>query len=788
MLEDGVCPREIGLETQEFNKQLFEQLKTKFDELKASIIQKKENGTVFENPSYPLLKSWRYFNIDQEQRQIAEGIEQQPSSESWFHYLKHAAESTINSVSEFWEGVKRMDFGGKNYAPTNLLETAIELAKNASKLDPYFWPAYIAIGSFELIKNGAGITKTEQAEDAAKVKQAFINVNNKAVEILMDKVIPSIDAQIIVSFANQIVHEKDDVVMQWIVYKEFYKGVVSILQNNGATVVKSSADEGIRIDGVVSLENLAKNINLVEGIHNVAMAMYNATNSTGNFSSSAYVALNNLAKTYNFTGEELESAKLLVEQFKLSGVNIFTVSTYELEKEERDWAATVFVAVAGIAFIYTGLWLINLYGATSTFAATLGSSLVMQGTGDIIKSLIAVGTGNPVDYYRYINAKGMSVGIAILTAGFLEGLSTIADFAFLKDGAEGIFNAAQNTGTFLTKIALTQAATLGTNAVLQNVAKNFIDSDDIAAEAQQEIKTITEGSYREKLAIIYATDKIHEDTTLQHRLLAEIRREASEYLGKYHDDKTEFATGVGTNVAGQVLNGISGAFGLGDLLNVGAEVTKGLIKNSKVISAMSGAIRRAIDNVVSEALSSGAMMKHQLNKSYRTDIADQLFAAMERQEFVNNGEIDYKECGKLSGIKLEGALAGHNLVRTCESVADLLLNAVNYDVLNGQLIGVVSRLKELIQENDIVAPTTGAVAGKIGGLIAHTVEFTSEKIQEFKQARAEGGSEKGDKIKFDQERERSQRETAQKSGLNQKPETGKESGQEIPGQEKTAGR
>ena len=541
------------------------------------------------------------------------------------------------------------------------------------------------------------------------------------------------------------------------------------------------------MNGVVSLENLAKNINLVEGIHNVAMVMLSATNSTGNLSSSAYVALNNLAKTYNFTGEELESAKLLVEQFKLSGVNIFMVSTYELEKEERDWAATVFVAVAGIAFIYTGLWLINLYGAVSTFAATLGSSLVLQGTGDIIKSLIAVGTGNPVDYYRYINEKGMSVGIAILTAGFLEGLSTIADFSFLKDGAEGIFNAAQNTGTFLTKIALTQAATLGTNAVLQNVAKNFIDSDDIAAEAQQEIKTITEGSYREKLAIIYATDKIHEDTTLQHRLLSEIRREASEYLGKYHDDKTEFATGVGTNVVGQVLNGISGAFGLGDLLNVGAEVTKGLIKNSKVISAMSGAIRRAIDNVVSEALSSGAMMKDRLNKNYRTDIADQLFAAMEKQEFVNNGEIDYKNCNKLNGVKLEGAFAGHNLVGTCESVADLLLNAVNYDVLNGQLIGVVSRLKELIQENDIVAPTTGAVAGKIGRLIAHTVEFTSEKVEELKQARAEGGSEKEDKLKFDQERERSQRETAQKSGLNEKPETGKESGQGIPGQEKSAG-
>ena len=103
------------------------------------------------------------------------------------------------------------------------------------------------------------------------------------------------------------------------------------------------------------------------------------------------------------------------------------------------------------------------------------------------------------------------------------------------------------------------------------------------------------------------------------------------------------------------------------------------------------------------------------------------------------------------------------------------------------MIGVVSRLKEAIQENDIVSPMTGAVAGKIGRLIAHTVEFTSEKIQEFKQAKAEGGSEKGYKLKFDQERERSQRETAQKSGLNQKLETGKESGQGIPGQEKSTG-
>ena len=196
----------------------------------------------------------------------------------------------------------------------------------------------------------------------------------------------------------------------------------------------------------------------------------------------------NLFKSLNATGPDLEftSKQFVLDQIVSSGAYMFELSTFELEAQKYDWGSLLFAAALGVVSIYTGLWMINMYGTTSIFAASFGTSLIMQGVGDMIQSLISVGTGNSIDFSDYINAKGMSTAISLATAGFLQFanmIPVIQNLGFIQAGADKMFNAAQDPTKLLATIGAIQGTTMAASIALQKVGENFVDPEHIEAKA-----------------------------------------------------------------------------------------------------------------------------------------------------------------------------------------------------------------------------------------------------------------------------------------------------------------
>ena len=183
-----------------------------------------------------------------------------------------------------------------------------------------------------------------------------------------------------------------------------------------------------------------------------------------------------------------------------------------------------------------------------------------------------------------------------------------------------------------------------------------------------------------------------------------------------------------------------------------------------------------LKTIHSEALSSGAIMQHHLKNDFsKDDVGKQLFAELNAQGYVQNGEINYKECDKFNDINLNGALAGrHNaLVSHCKKVGELLLKRRDYGELHSKFINLVGGLKIAIQKNEIVGAIAGAVGGELGQKLGQPIgEFIGKKVKEGTQSGTKG-SGSSDQSKFEPGREKvDQKEIAQQTGLNKKPATG----------------
>ena len=59
-------------------------------------------------------------------------------------------------------------------------------------------------------------------------------------------------------------------------------------------------------------------------------------------------------------------------------------------------------------------------------------------------------------------------------------------------------------------------------------------------------------------------------------------------------------------------------------------------------------------------------MAQRLQKDFGTDTGDMLYAAISSQNYIQNGEIDCRDCKKFSQVKLEEKLSGYDLVGVCD--------------------------------------------------------------------------------------------------------------------------
>lgn len=746
--------------TKEFFRLLFEDLKSKFDEFRTSIAKEKDEGKLFENPNYLVLKAWQYLGISMRQSNF-----QNPAAEGWYDYIARTIEDTIYIVSG-----KRISFGRENYLPNNPLESAMGFLKRAIELDDiYSWTAYNALAVIGTIKDGAGITKEKQAKEAAEVKQRLCDNQGNAIRRILEWRIPPIDAEIAFSLISKVANYEDDHLLQLIGTKEILLKIVSRMQNAIDVVVKSTGKEGIRVGRFIPYDEITKDINITE-------AILKAANKTGDTAFSARLAMHNMAK-----GTDFPSKQFILDQIVSPGGYIHELFTYELEEQKRDWAGTILAVVVAVASIYTGLWLINVYGASSIFMATVGSGLLSQGIGDIVQAAIAVGTGNPIDAESYINSKGIAAAVTLATAGFLQIANTlpaIQGLGILQAGADKMVNLAQSPVNLIATIGVSQVTTRAIGMGLQSAGKNLVDEESIKSEAEQSINEIII-SHKEELNIIYAADEFNYEFNgrrgeLQSSLNHGIEVAVYKHQGKFHSDQATVVTGVASQVGGAFAN----AFGFGNVLNAGMQFAMGAVKNAKAMSKVYAATEKVIGNTAKKALSTGAMMGQLLSKNLGMDQGGELFKEVKAQGLIKNGEIEYRKCDE---FKLVGKLASFNdaLRENCKTVGRLLLKERDFGELRENFVNWVSGLKISIQSKEMLGAFTNLAAVEAGQVFgSKIVNLAGKKIEEGKQARAaqgEKGKGTGGKSKFGYEREKANaEEIAQKSGLNRQPETGKD--------------
>lgn len=391
--------------------------------------------------------------------------------------------------------------------------------------------------------------------------------------------------------------------------------------------------------------------------------------------------------------------------------------------------------------------------------------------GDLVQSLISVGTGNPIDLKGYFDLKGMTMGISLATAGtlhFLNMIPAIQGLGFLQAGADGIFNAAQSPGVLLATTMSAQAATAAASIGLQSLGKNLIDPEHIEAKAEESIdRIIASEETRESLARIYATDLLSDNRALQESLYTEIDSAIAKERSRFHDDKTTAGAGFGTNILSHAVGGFGNFLGLHNFISSGVQLTMGLIQNSEAMGHVDGATRGAIRKLGSQTLSTGEMMERLLVKDFRNDgVGNELYGELKDQGYAQGGEIDYRNCEQLSGVSLDEKFAKYKeaIVGNCKKIGDLLLNPGTFSELRQKYVSSLKGLKIDIQRSEIVAPIAGAAAGQFGQVVGEKVgQYVSSKIKE-----AQFG---GGRSKVNQE------EIAEKSGLNKKPETGEDAGQ-----------
>ena len=180
-------------------------------------------------------------------------------------------------------------------------------------------------------------------------------------------------------------------------------------------------------------------------------------------------------------------------------------------------------------------------------------------------------------------------------------------------------------------------------------------------------------NYKDLLQKIFATAIANGDKELRQILkVLEVKMAQiiKNYSKRFNSDGLRFGLGVGTNVAGRAIGGLGpvGAI-IGGALQAGTSATMGGIKYLEAIDTMISEIGSIIRETGNSIINSGEMMKKRLQLNFAS-LASDLFEAMQQQNFVIAGEINYSNCTKFMDVKLSGKLSGYNqgLVDSCDVI------------------------------------------------------------------------------------------------------------------------
>ncbi|CAL7962278.1 Protein translocase subunit SecA (modular protein) [Gammaproteobacteria bacterium] len=703
-------------------------IKSDFSEFRAKMVQDFNGKGFIKNKDYYVLKAWRNLQIYYTQPLDNNGI---PSN-------------LMNLI----EG------GGRKTGPLTAAESFLNEATNLD--ETYSWTAYNARAYINLIKDGAGIHKEEQAGEAGRVNKQFYNDTLLAIKNIQDVIIPGFEKQLTVLSAQEIIEIDSELTIQLIASIEFYKKIAEVLQKNIDNVCKAVQENGIvRTEGVVDTDKWAQSINVTATVlqnigknSDISSAGYNALghiNEALKSDTDQQTNLDRIAK--NIEGKQQAVLEQIASQVLGKGGILIETSVYKLEPKEKDWLGTIFSAVMGVVFICVGVLLAPVGGV---FVSVLANSLVLKGIGDIISSAISLGTGNPIDIRSYLKSTAISIGIAIVTAGVLSfadkmmgGIRALDAFAGRGYDAAGNLitgvptKLASNPLEFISKAALMQAGTTVASIPLYDlVGRKMVKPEDIKEKASGAIEEII-SDCKDALRKIFAGD-------LAEELYEKINNIVDKYLDRFTSVGAQFATGVPVNVASNLLTGAPASYGLGGLFQTAVDLTQGLIKNAEAIPEIVRDTKAAIRELAAKVPTSWSMMEQKLKTIFKIgDDANQLAAALISQGvYISNGEIT-RECNKLREVNLDGAKLNdgspegykNGLADVCNDVWNTLQKDYDYTSLRGNFIGLTTGAITFIRK-DLAHSGSQGLSTLIVNLINNGIE-KKEIEKEKRQAKEE---------------------------------------------------
>ena len=195
---------------------------------------------------------------------------------------------------------------------------------------------------------------------------------------------------------------------------------------------------------------------------------------------------------------------------------------------------------------------------------------------------------------------------------------------------------------------------MAVSSLIYNSAKDIVDEDEIEEKAKEAVEKLIQSHY-EQLQRIFATDKLHDDIhgskELNKILNQEIESIIKSYQGRFHGDKSRFATGYAGDVGGQLAGSVApgGNFlGWGNIIQTVIKVSARSSKNSEAIDKILGKVGSKINDIAKMAQKTPDMMVKKLEsaiKDFNEENSKALLLSMSVGGYINSaGEIPYNEC------------------------------------------------------------------------------------------------------------------------------------------------
>jgi hypothetical protein len=583
--------------------------------------------------------------------------------------------------------------------PNHLLSKALKFTNIGIDLDdPLAFALYQARAIIRLIKSIEENIRYINADDVARAyffkQQTYKDFNEVLTRIRQTS---AQQESVIMALAMMgLVEPGQDLMNQYVIQRELFSLMDESVVNATKLIESARYDQKIALNGVLTLQDLAKRINITESYNktlsslsgltnntgnstNISNSTDNSNNSTGN-STNPYVArlLNTTTLNQNLAfAKESELIRVatseMVATFGFTPVSLVLI---DLEEEEQDWTGTIFSAIAGIAQIFASFAVIAIGGP---FAASFGLSMLMSGISDVLASVISVIEDRPIDLEQYFKAKALTYAIAIITAGIAQ-IGKVEFKGFNSQGEKVLLSNMNNHEMFAHALKLTVASTIVGYGV-SYAANKIIDSNDgdLEKEANEAARWLVH-HYQNELQQIFIADELNTEEDIFYELARSVSYAARGCMGRFNDMPSNLAqstfasaASLGGSMWGAVAAGIAGA-------------AIGLIKYNEFAGEFKDEYGFIIISEANKARrylgrdGSSKIMYKTLAKTWHLSQSNIAMDELVQAGFVDqNNNIDYSKCSNIGTYEasLFNAIDQTSLIKVCNEIYQDYLNYRN---------------------------------------------------------------------------------------------------------------